>query len=743
MSSLVPSPPAPDFRQLFQAAPGLYLVLLPDLTIVGVSDAYAAATLTEREKILGHGLFEVFPDNPDDPAATGVSNLRASLDQVRAHRIPDTMAVQKYDIRRPESEGGGFEVRYWSPRNSPVLSPTGQLAYIIHQVEDVTEFVRLRQLEREQDELNTQLRSRAGQMEKEIFLRAQQLQEANQQLRGANQELARREQERSVLYERLVEQNRMIQAANRMKSEFLANMSHELRTPLNAIIGFAELLRDGVAAPVTDTQVEYLKHILVSGRHLLTLINDVLDLAKVESGKLEIHPEPISLEEITREVTDVLLSKSSEKRILVSTTIDPALTSARVVADGGKLKQVLYNYVSNALKFTAPQGKVEIRVRAEGPEYFRIEVEDSGMGIRPDDMNRLFVEFQQLDAGMTKQHAGTGLGLVLTKRMVEAQGGRVGATSIPGKGSVFFAVLPRNVKGTSSGIAPTAASAGTTTDADWDAVSVLVVEDGAEDRTWLVRTLTEAGYAVESAATGAAAVARCKERPFDAVTLDLLLPDMSGLEVLRGIRSEGPNRDVPVIVVSVLSDKEIVSGFSVQDVLAKPSGTSELLTALVRANVPPNDQRQILIVDDDRRMLDLMSATLTELGYQPGCQIDPIQALAGIETERPAAIILDLLMPQMTGFEFLLRLRQSKAGRYIPVLVWSAKELTPAERAQLASSAQAVLSKEEGGRAALLGELRHHLASIRRVGRAGPIGAIGSTGQILMTSTASRSTFKG
>ncbi|HEY0707447.1 MAG TPA: ATP-binding protein, partial [Polyangia bacterium] len=443
--SLRSSPVAePNFRLLFESVPGLFLVLRPDLQIVAASNAYLAATLTKRAEIIGRHLFEVFPDNPNDPAATGVSNLRASLDRVRELREPDTMAVQKYDIRRPESEGGGFEVRYWSPRNWPVLDEDGALAYIIHRVEDVTEFVRLKQFERETDILNEKLRSQAGQMETAIIQGAQQLQDANQQLRTANQELGRREQERTVLYERLVEQNRLIQAANRMKSEFLANMSHELRTPLNAIIGFAELLHDGVAAPVTEKQMSYLKHILVSGRHLLTLINDVLDLAKVESGKLEIRPEAVDLTELTREVTDVLLSTSAEKRIQISTVIDPAVT--RVVVDAAKFKQILYNYLSNALKFTPPQGSVEVRIDPVGADEFRLQVRDSGIGIRPEDMGRLFIEFQQLDSGMTKQHSGTGLGLVLTKRMVEAQGGQVGASSTLGKGTVFFAILPRTVR---------------------------------------------------------------------------------------------------------------------------------------------------------------------------------------------------------------------------------------------------------------------------------------------------------
>jgi signal transduction histidine kinase len=436
--------PLPDFRVLFESAPGLYLVLTPELTIVAVSEAYLAATMTVREEILGRGLFEVFPDNPDDPAATGVSNLRASLSRVLGRRAPDAMAVQKYDIRRPEAEGGGFEERFWSPVNSPVLGAAGEVVYIIHRVEDVTEFVHLRQRGTEQSRIAEELRTRAGQMEAEIMLRAQALQEANNQLRAANEELARREKERTVLYDRLVEQNRLIQAANSMKSEFLANMSHELRTPLNAILGFSEILADGLAGPMSLQQVEYLQHIYKSGRHLLSLINDVLDLAKVESGRIEIHPEPVDLPEVLREVTDVLAAKTLEKRIRLDVSVDPSL--GQVVVDQGKLKQVLYNYLSNALKFTDAEGKVSLRAAAEGPELFRIEVRDSGIGIRAEDMHKLFVEFQQLDSGTRKKYAGTGLGLVLTKRLVEAQGGRVGAESNPGAGSLFFAVLPRLVR---------------------------------------------------------------------------------------------------------------------------------------------------------------------------------------------------------------------------------------------------------------------------------------------------------
>jgi len=243
-------------------------------------------------------------------------------------------------------------------------------------------------------------------------------------------------------YQELVETSRRVQEANRLKSEFLANMSHELRTPLNAIIGFSELMHDGRVGVVSAEQKEYLGDILSSSRHLLQLINGVLDLARVEAGKIELRPEPLDLTRVIGEVRDSLRTLAAQKGIVIEATVDPEVNS--VVADSAKLKQVLYNYLSNALKFSPNGGCVQVRAAPEGPREFRIEVEDSGIGIQAEDLGRLFVEFQQLDASMAKKYAGTGLGLALTKRLVEAQGGRVGVNSTPGQGSLFFAVLPRS-----------------------------------------------------------------------------------------------------------------------------------------------------------------------------------------------------------------------------------------------------------------------------------------------------------
>ncbi len=238
----------------------------------------------------------------------------------------------------------------------------------------------------------------------------------------------------------LEEDNRRMQEANRLKSEFLANMSHELRTPLNAIIGFAELMFRGKVGPLADNHKEYLGDILTSSKHLLQLINDVLDLAKVESGKMEFRPEPLDLAQVIAEVRDILRGLAATKRIRLETSVDPACT--KVTLDPSKLKQVLYNYLSNALKFTPEDGRVVVRAVPEGTLHVRIEVEDTGIGIRPQDTHRLFIEFQQLDAGTAKKYAGTGLGLALTKRIVEAQGGQVGVRSEVERGSTFWALLP-------------------------------------------------------------------------------------------------------------------------------------------------------------------------------------------------------------------------------------------------------------------------------------------------------------
>ncbi|MDQ3365352.1 MAG: response regulator [Myxococcota bacterium] len=374
-------------------------------------------------------------------------------------------------------------------------------------------------------------------------------------------------------------QNRRIQEASRLKSEFLANMSHELRTPLNAIIGFAELLYDGQVPADSPTHREFLGDILASGRHLLQLINDVLDLAKVEAGKLEFRPEDVEVSRVLGEVVAILRTAAAQKQLRVVTEVEPAVGRVRI--DPSRFKQVVYNYLSNALKFARSSGQITLRVSPVGADHFRFEVTDTGIGISTVDQSRLFVEFQQLETGSAKRHQGTGLGLALTRRLVEAQGGSVGVRSTLGEGSTFHAILPRH---STVIIEPTWAMselaverAGTRT--------VLVVEDDSRDQAVLLDALASAGYAVELASTGAEALARWRARAFDAITIDLLLPDMSGLDLLAALHGEGRNVGVPIIVVTVVPDAKVVAGFSVHDILHKPLDSKTLLASLLRAGV--------------------------------------------------------------------------------------------------------------------------------------------------------------
>ena len=538
-----------------------------------------------------------------------------------------------------------------------------------------------------------------GQVAREANQMAEQLQAAQKRLVDASAELARKNLE----LERVSHQ---AEEASRLKSEFLANMSHELRTPLNAIIGFSELLFDDAVSPDMPQYKEFLGDILTSGKHLLQLINDVLDLSKVEAGKLEFHPEPVDAAKLVSEVVAILRTTAATKRIRVE--VDSASAPAELAVDPARLKQVLYNYVSNALKFTPEDGLVRVRVAACGDAEFRVEVRDTGPGLKPEDFSRLFVEFQQLEGGKAKKHGGTGLGLALTRRLVEAQGGTVCVESTPGQGSTFFAVLPRRTQ--TGALTVPARRQGS---ALAGAPMVLVVEDNAQDRAAIIDGLAKAGFSVDVAATGSEAKAKCAANTYDAITLDLLLPDVSGLEVLRDIQM-GKNRRVPVVVITVVTERGAVAGFAVHDVLPKPLDSASLLASLDRAGVSPRAGGTVMVVDDDPASLRLMAATLEQIGYRGRCLPRASEALRAAETEPPQAVVLDLLMPEMDGFEFLKRFRAMPQCRRIPVIVWTSKDLSPEELAGLRASAQGVVQKGPGFDAAILDELRAFLSSSAR-----------------------------
>jgi signal transduction histidine kinase/ActR/RegA family two-component response regulator len=533
----------PDFKSLFESAPGSFLVLDPDLIIVAVSDAYLRATMTSREEIVGRGLFEVFPDNPDDPEATGEGNLRASLDRVSRDRVPDTMAVQQYDIRRPEAEGGGFEVRHWSPLNSPVLGPDGELAYIIHRVTDVTEFVQLKQ----QDQLTTSLRQDNARMEAEILQRSRELQEANRRLR----------------------------AADLAKSEYLSRMSHELRTPLNAILGFAQLLE---MDELREDQQESLGYILSAARHLLALINEVLDIAAIEAGRLTLSLEPVWVADVVSETVSLIRPLADQQGILL---VSPARTcDAHVLGDRQRLKQVLLNLLSNAVKYNRPAGSVHLTCEHVNGRL-RVKVADTGPGIPAEALERLFVPFERLGS----EHGtveGTGLGLPLSKRLADAMGGSLELESIPQQGSTFWVELPLI-----EAPAEAAADLGAAPQPEPEQVeqtghdlTVLYIEDNVSNLQLVERVMQRRGIALISAMRPQLGLDLAGEHQPDLILLDLHLPDMPGQEVFRRLRANAKTAEIPVVVLSADARPNLISRMlddGVRAFLTKPLDVKQLL----------------------------------------------------------------------------------------------------------------------------------------------------------------------
>ena len=499
--------------------------------------------------------------------------------------------------------------------------------------------------------------------------------------------------------QRLEAENRQIQEANRLKSQFLANMSHELRTPLNAVIGFSDLLHSGFIAPDSPKHQEFLGHIGTSGRHLLQLINDVLDLAKVESGKFEFAPEAVDLAVMLKEVQAVLHTATSRKDIVISTQIDAGLEDVNL--DPARLKQVLYNYLSNAIKFTAAGGRVTVRVMGQGADHFRVEVEDTGIGIAAADLTRLFTEFQQLDAGYSKQHQGTGLGLALTRRLVEAQGGQVGVRSTVGVGSVFFVVLNR-----SHGLDSQRAEAAAMGVLQREAERVLVIEDDQRDQAQLIGAFLHAGFEVDAAANGPYALRQARETAYAALTLDLRLPDQRGLELLDNIRSQGASHATPVVGVTMPADLEMSATFAIANVLCKPIRSDEIASAMAPFRWAGEARAQVMVIDDEQAALDLMRATLNSIGIEAVCFQDGRAALQEIDRLRPVAIVLDLMMPAFDGFQVLDALQRLPAWREVPVFIWTSMMLTDEEYATLARSARAILMKGGGGMPAVLESVR-------------------------------------
>src|SRR5579872_103956 len=511
----------PDFKALFEAAPGLYLVLTPELVIVAVSEAYLQATMTRRADILGRPVFEVFPDNPDDPASDGVRNLNASLQRVLQHRRADAMAVQKYDIRKPETEGGGFEVRYWSPRNSPVFGSDGRLAYIIHRVEDVTEFIRLQQQGVEQDKLAEQLRDRTRQMEAEVFLRAREVEEARQKLED----------------EQKLRQTQKMEAVGHLTG----GIAHDFNNILTVIIGMAEVLSEELAGnPASLASVRMIADAAQRGaevtRHLLAF-----------SRQQPLQPREADLNELVEDTVKLLrptLGEQVEIQLALeddawSALVDPShLTTALLnlafnardaMAEGGKLTLETSNvYLDDAYA----AGNADVRPG----EYVMVAVSDTGSGIPEAIRDKVFEPFFT-----TKETGkGTGLGLSMVYGFVKQSNGHLKIYSEEGHGTSIKLYLPRATEKTEEHehLAAGELSGGGET--------ILVVEDDPLVRQYASAQLAHLGYRAIVTANGPEALAEIKKGiAFDLLFTDVIMPGgMNGRQLADVVRALKPDMRV-------------------------------------------------------------------------------------------------------------------------------------------------------------------------------------------------------
>ena len=540
----------PDFQALFESVPGSYLVLTTELMIVAVSDGYLRDTMTSRADIVGQGIFEVFPDYSADPEATGIADLSASLDRVRRDGVPDTMTVQKYDVRRSESEGGGFEVRYWSRVNSPVLDSRGRLAYIIHTVQDVTEYTRLKQHQLRQQQQIDELQLRTEQIESDVAARSRELQEDNSALR----------------------------ADNDVKSQFLARVNHELRTPLNTILGFGELLS---ISDITAEHREWMSMMLKAAQQLVRLLDEVSDISRTETDQLVLSVEAVPVQEVIADAIEIIRPLAISRGVHLDPP--PRLeVSLYAAADLQRLRQVLLNLLSNAIKYNHPGGNVTVTIDDRPGGRLRISVADTGRGIPENQLGELFVPFERLDAA----HAGiegTGLGLALSRRLIQRMGGAAGVTSTYGEGSIFWIELPVTepaaVTQAAIGHDPIVASRVYPA-----AKTVLYVEDMVENVRLVEQILKQRpSTTLIPAMLAGVALDLARQHLPDVILLDLRLPDMPGQDVMRQLRADPATCNIPIIILSADTTPAHISRILAAGAaayLTKPIGVRQLLQTL-------------------------------------------------------------------------------------------------------------------------------------------------------------------
>jgi signal transduction histidine kinase/DNA-binding response OmpR family regulator len=540
--------------------------------------------------------------------------------------------------------------------------------------------------------------------------------------RTLEQKVEERTKALRLMNEELQRTNQQIEAVSKLKSEFLANMSHELRTPLNAIIGFSEILCDQSFGGLNEKQIKYAQNVVVSGKHLLQLINEILDLAKVESGKMSVNVETFPVRGVLAEIANFARGLAAKKEIAVRERFSPKLVT--VTADPKKFKQIFYNLLSNAIKFTPAGGWVEVTTDiigdfeiADGDQvvlkrYAEFCVRDTGIGVDKADHERIFQEFQQVDGSYSRQYEGTGLGLALTKKLVELHHGSIWIESEKGKGAAFYFTIPLTDKDITEQRKPAIA-------ADDGALlgkaggqeikeTILVVEDDPHSFELISTYLEGAGYNVVHARTGEEALKMAHSAHPAFIALDIILPDIDGWKILQELKSSGTTRDIPVIITSVLQDEETGFSMGAADYIVKPVSGRELLSRLerLRETTVHGQIANVLVVDDDEKFVDLLASMLDGQSFVIDRAYTGLQAIEHASRRKPDLIFLDLILPDMSGFEVVEFLKMEAGTKDIPIIIVTAKDLTEQEKQSLNGKIEAIAKKGQYGKDDFLDEVK-------------------------------------
>ncbi|HEX9408034.1 MAG TPA: response regulator, partial [Methylomirabilota bacterium] len=505
------------------------------------------------------------------------------------------------------------------------------------------------------------------------------------------------------LFREIGDKSRQLEVADRHKSEFLANMSHELRTPLNAIIGYSEMLQEDAVDLGAEQFTDDLKRINAAGKHLLELINAVLDLSKIEAGKMELYLESFDVAGLVGDIAAVIQPLAAKNTNHLEVRCPDDIGAMR--ADLTKVRQALFNLLSNACKFTE-QGTVSLAVAREagdGRNWMVFSVSDTGIGMTAEQLAKLFEAFTQADAATNRRFGGTGLGLALSRRLCRMMGGDVTVESEAGRGSTFTIRLPAYVADAVDEPAATAAVESALPGPG----TVLVIDDEAAVRDLMQRFLTKEGFRVVTAHGGEEGLRQARELRPDAITLDVMMPGMDGWAVLSALKADPDVADIPVVMLTIVDDRNLGYALGASDYLTKPIDRERLVTVLKQYR----RDRPVLVVDDDAAVRHLFRRILEPEGYAVVEAENGRVALERLREVTPSVILLDLMMPEMDGFDFAAELRRHEVWREIPVIVVTARDLSRDDHERLNGYVQRILQKGTHGRDQLLAEVRELVAT--------------------------------